>query len=1187
MSVIATAAGVLGKLVAKPLTDAALRQERVLRALKAVRLDPRKPPRDFDGIYAYALIEYCANRAESVLAVFRDQYVIDSFRRSFEARDLTRVRREVAEAVERNRETGEFGHLAHGFEEHVDAFAATFEQVVDRTRAPHEARLEETVKALVSAVGRTRDEEEGRRLRIEPGRAELTPAQRLAQDAEEWFRAVGYEIRQQQWPVGEDAVALLVDIPRRRGRFDRTVMLCVAGELGPHHLNALAELADSAAAAEGWGIARLRVSAAARALAEASEERLFCYSFDELIDEEADFEPYLAWVEEEVRRRGIDTRYVPLSCEKDEIDPGTGQRLATSDYRWQDGGLDDYVARWLDEPAKQHLSVLGEFGMGKSWFALHLAHTMVQAWRDAKRRGVPRPRLPLLIPLRDYVKQTTVQGLLAEFFFDKHKIDLRSADVVRVLNRMGRLLLIFDGFDEMAARADRNTVVANFWSLASAVDQGAKVLLSSRKEHFRDAQEARDLFGAKISASGHGTIVNGPTFDIVELVPFDDEQIERMLRNDLGDDDKVRTVMGHPDVLELMRRPVMSELVIDALPEIEHGAEVDLARIYLYAVQRKMDRDVLEERTFTSRADKLYFLCEVAWEMLSTDRLTLNYRDFPDHLRNCFGPAVQSAKDLDFWEQDMRNQGMLVRNAEGDYGPSHKSLLEFLVALRLVAELGMLEGDFLAAVQPAGSDGADGMRVVASWSEYFTSRGPDGSLAPLESFATESIDALARSLGSLDHNRTVFEFMAAMVRDRPENLARLVKLTGHSDTGRLDGNCLNLAVYAGFSLAGASLPCRNLYGFGAWDKERRTSLADADLRDTDLRLARLSRADLAGADLTGARLRNELLHDEHHRDVLLMPDGTVVTAADGSLLHWPGGNLADPPLRLPAGHDRLLRAWDADIWWTVGPDGGRLIRSATGEVVGSTPPLHNAGLAVRWRGRQQVFDAMRHEVRSSHGPAVVEQIPSPMADQRYGNYFSDGSRVGLLAAGPTAVEYLVTDETAAGGWRSVRRAALRLNSDDWFLSSSADSALIAADGRVVGVVDGTSDEVRLTPDGLTLPFPVSDLAGSFLYRTRSGLAALAADGGLRGWRLDHGDQPVLWQHGVPIGVAGLGAAPSGDRLAMATAMGELWLLDFRTGEILARVPLTERLRGTRFSRDCGFDEDTLAAIVRLGGILVE
>ncbi|MGW4378736.1 NACHT domain-containing protein [Kitasatospora sp. NPDC004531] len=1183
MSVIATAAGALARLVAKPLTDAAMRQERVLRALRLVKLDPRKPPRDFDGLYALTLIEYCAGRAESVLAVFRDEYVIDSFRRSFEHRDLARVRREVAEAVERNRETGEFGHLAHGFEEHVDAFSATFEELVDRTREPHEVRFEEMVKKFVRTADRTRDEEEHRRLRIEPHRAELTPAQRLAQDAEEWFRAVGYEIRREQWPVGEDAVALLVDIPRRRGRFDRTVMLCVAGELGPHHLNALAGLTDSMAAAEGWGIARLRVSAAARALAKASDDTLFCYSFDELIDEEADFEPYLAWVEEEVRRRGIDTRYVPLSCEKDEVDPVTGQRLATSDYRWQDGGLDDYVARWLDEPAKQHLSVLGEFGMGKSWFALHLAHTMVQAWREAKRRGVPRPRLPLLIPLRDYVKQTTVQGLLAEFFFNKHKV-LRSADVVQVLNRMGRLLLIFDGFDEMAARADRNTVVANFWSLASAVDQGAKVLLSSRKEHFRDAQEARDLFGAKISASGHGAIVNGPTFDIVELVPFDDEQIERMLRNDLKDDDKVRTVMGHPDVLELMRRPVMSELVIDALPEIEHGAEVDLARIYLYAVQRKMDRDVLEERTFTSRADKLYFLCEVAWEMLSTDRLTLNYRDFPDHLRSCFGPAVQSAKDLDFWEQDMRNQGMLVRNAEGDYGPSHKSLLEFLVALRLVAQLGLLEGDFLAAVQPTEWEG-DGASHLVPWSEYFTSRGPDGSLAPLAGFAPESIEVLAGSFGMLEDNLTVFEFMAAMVRDEPGNLARLVELTGHPDTGRLDGNCLNLAVHAGFDLAGLSLPGRQLFGFGPWELERGVSLSGADLRGADLRRAALAGVDLSGADLTEARVRPNILRDgTRGRAGLLMDDGTVVAASNGALLHWPGGRLTDPPLRFPIDGIRALTIWDSGTWWAAGPGGGWLIRSATGEVLDTTPGIGPMELPIRWGGLPRVFDLGAYIVRD-HGRTVVARL-SWMAGSNRCFHFSDHSRVGVLTSSRGAVEFLVTDEQAAGGWRSIGRLALPLGAAMQSIDRSAGSALLTPEGRIVAVVDSTSEEVRLAADGLALPFPLDGPIQRFVYRSVSGLAALASNGSLRGWRLDHPDEPALWHHRIPV-ITGLWAATAGDRLALTTHMGELWLLDFLTGEVLHRLPLTDRLRGTRFSRDCGFDDDTLAAIVRLGGVLVD
>ncbi|MFD8597560.1 NACHT domain-containing protein [Kitasatospora sp. NPDC059646] len=1179
MSAIAAAAGVLGKLVAKPATDAAMRQEWVLRALRAVRLDPRKPPRDFDSIYAVALIEYCAGRADSVLAVFRDAYVVESFRRSFELRDLARVRREVAEAVERNRETGEFGHLAHGFEEHVDAFAAAFEQVVDRTREPHEARLEETVRALLSQVGRTRDEEEDRRLRIEPRRAVLTPAQRLAQDAEEWFRAVGYEIRREQWPVGADAVALLVDIPRRRGRFDRTVMLCVAGELGPHHLNTLSELADSTGAAEGWGIARLRVSAAARAVA-AGDDRLFCYSFDELIDEEADFEPYLAWVEEEVRRRGIDTRYVPLSCEKDEFDPVTGQQLGTSRYHWRDGGLDDYVARWLDEPAKQHLSVLGEFGMGKSWFALHLAHTMVLAWRDAKRRGVPRPRLPLLIPLRDYVKQTTVQGLLAEFFFDKHKVNLRSADVVRVLNRMGRLLLVFDGFDEMAARADRNTVVANFWSLASAVDQGAKVLLSSRKEHFRDDREARDLFGAKITTAGHGTTADGPIFEIVRLVEFEDEQIERMLRQRLAED-KVHEVMRHPTVRELMRRPLMSELVIDALPEIEQGAEVDLARIYLYAVRRKMDRDISAERTFTSRADKLYFLCEVAWEMLSTDRLSLNYRDFPARLRSYFGPVVRRDTDLDFWEQDMRNQGMLVRNAEGDYGPSHKSLLEFLVALKFAGELGLLTGDFLDAVRVGAPAGDGGSR---SWSEHFSARDAAGRLPGLTAFAPEPAQTLAGTFGSLGPNDTVFGFLATMVREHPDHRARLLDLARASAPGRPLLNCLRLLAEADGHLADAPLAGLDLTGFGVLVGEDPVSLAGADLRGADLLDAALADVDLAGADLTGARLTAGVLRNAGW-NCLLTSGGAVVAWDRRTVLHWPDGQVSEPPVRFAARGTLFVHEWSESVWWMADFRAGRLVDSTSGQPVGEVEFDESMLVPVHWRGRRVLMDPTEGEILDPETGDLIERWTPPVESNHWVILNGD-FRAGLLAIGPR-ISYLVPEPDAACAWRTVAVLDVGENSGRVLRTGSGDSELIIHNGRPVMAVDGVGEQAVVRPDGLPLSLdPDSEFFDGFVFRAGVGLAVLGQRGRLTAWSMTEAAAEPVWEC-TPGGLIDVAADPAGERLSAITTMGELWLLDFRTGELLARTPLGDRLRGTRFSRDCGFDDETLDAIVRLGGVVVD
>lgn len=104
----------------------------------------------------------------------------------------------------------------------------------------------------------------------------------------------------------------------------------------------------------------------------------------------------------------------------------------------------------------------------------------------------------------------------------------------------------------------------------------------------------------------------------MELEKFDDGQIRQVLSFQ-AQGETVEKVMGNPQLLDLARRPVMIELILEAWPEIEAGKPVDISRVYLYAIRHKMERDIKSERTFTSMADKLYFLCELSWEMLSTE----------------------------------------------------------------------------------------------------------------------------------------------------------------------------------------------------------------------------------------------------------------------------------------------------------------------------------------------------------------------------------------------------------------------------------------------------------------------------------------------------------------------------------------------------------------------------------------
>ncbi|ELS04467.1 WD40 repeat-containing protein [Xenococcus sp. PCC 7305] len=524
---------------------------------------------------------------------------------------------------------------------------------------------------------------------------EKCQAKDLAEQMRGWFEALNYSFEEYEvWD--ENYFEWIITVPARRG-YDRILIRGVEGEASIKDFQELSDLVSEHRTDEGWLVALRRVSAIAKQQSEL--KNIFCYTFDELLDDVAQFDGYIQWLTAEIQRRKIDTQYVPLACTKDEFDPETKQKLGTSKYDEHNGWIEGYIGQWLADDSKEHLSVLGEFGTGKTWFAFHYAGIALQKYLEAKDQGIERPRLPLVIPLRDYAKAVNMESLFSEFFFRKHEIPLPGYSAFEQLNRMGKLLLIFDGFDEMAARIDTQAMINNFWQLARAIVPGAKAILTCRTEHFPEAQQGRRLLSAELQASVAALTGEPPQFEVLELEKFNQQQIQEVLEKQEVQAKTIAKVIANQDLLDLARRPVMLGLIVEALPDIEQGKPIDISRIYLYAVTRKMNRDIKTKRTFTSLADKLYFLCELSWEMISKDTMSINYREFPERIRRCFGDKVAEAKELDHWHFDMMGQTILVRNSEGDYSPAHRSFLEFFVAYKFAAELGILAEDFAAIAE--------------------------------------------------------------------------------------------------------------------------------------------------------------------------------------------------------------------------------------------------------------------------------------------------------------------------------------------------------------------------------------------------------------------------------------------------------------------------------------------------------
>lgn len=107
-----------------------------------------------------------------------------------------------------------------------------------------------------------------------------------------------------------------------------------------------------------------------------------------------------------------------------------------------------------------------------------------------------------LVRLRDYARGfKDVGALLTDVVFREHEINIPSYKALETLNRLGRLLFIFDGFDEMAARVDRQKMADNFWAMAAMLGPGSKAILTCRTEYFHFAQQAREVLGGKLRGS--------------------------------------------------------------------------------------------------------------------------------------------------------------------------------------------------------------------------------------------------------------------------------------------------------------------------------------------------------------------------------------------------------------------------------------------------------------------------------------------------------------------------------------------------------------------------------------------------------------------------------------------------------------------------------------------------------------
>jgi hypothetical protein len=351
--------------------------------------------------------------------------------------------------------------------------------------------------------------------------------------------------------------------------------------------------------------------------------------------------------------------------------------------------LTTFVDTWANEAERNHLSILGDFGSGKTWFCQHYAYLAAKRYLADSTHH----RIPILISLRNYSRAYDVEQLITDAIINRYGIALAAGyKTFATLNKAGRLLIIFDGFDEMEQRVnDYRTTVENFWELAKVAYPASKVLLTCRIAYFRHRREEKRTLSPQhnqVNVAAGDRVINLHSqghFEVVYLQKFSYTDIRMAIQKRLPDKwepvfDKITRLSNLHD---LASRPVLLDMIAKTLPQIEDASQINQATLYEIYLDTLMHRRWNDKVDYISPENRLFFMQELAWEMFTTQRLTISFSEFPERVKKHFN-LQNNVRQGAFFERDIRSQSYLVRDNEGNYRFAHKSFMEYFVARKLV-----------------------------------------------------------------------------------------------------------------------------------------------------------------------------------------------------------------------------------------------------------------------------------------------------------------------------------------------------------------------------------------------------------------------------------------------------------------------------------------------------------------------
>lgn len=462
--------------------------------------------------------------------------------------------------------------------------------------------------------------------------------------------------------------------------------------------------------------------------------------------------------------------------------------------------------------------------------------------------------VPLFIELRALEKAQSLDTLVAQHLAKsgEERIDIPA---FRYMLKQGRIVLFFDGFDELALRVSYDRAAEHFETLVQAAEGDAKVVVTSRTQHFESEKHVRTVLYDRAQPL--------PGLRYCRLQPFREDQIVQFLRNrwrgaknpEAEAQEWLALIREVRDLFGLSETPRMLRFITelkkeDILKARNQDSGISAAELYrllvdrwlIFEHERAHPKGMQVTLTREARFAAVTAVAVRLWE--KTDRFVTT-AELAEVTSGAVSKSMTSPPPAEIAAHLIGSGSLLRRDDDGCFAFVHQSVMEWLVAREAAEhikqtgsstslgtrELSQLMADFFCGL--AGHD------VATRWAREIAGRSAAGN-----DIAKSNALAVLKRLGVA----VGLDLAGQDLRGRDFGEQSLV----NADLTTAD---LSDARLAGRDLSGAKLGKAKLVRADL----SKARLVNADLAGADLSQARLVGADLRGTSLAGASLPRSVL----------------------------------------------------------------------------------------------------------------------------------------------------------------------------------------------------------------------------------------------------------------------------------------------------------------------------------------